>query len=133
MLKAFVYELFRPIIEDEFLRYVSGFFIIIGSAIFGLWLFVMHPAIFRILLILFWTILMWFTLVPHIIRSWKSAKLRATEERRKTMIYGIWLNWPGMWITDSVGNPRAWDTEAAARAWAEAAGINPDAIEIREL
>ena len=46
---------------------------------------------------------------------------------------GIWIIWPGFWVEDRAGNPRAWDTEAEARAWAEENDYLEDAIEFREL
>lgn len=48
-------------------------------------------------------------------------------------MYGIWLKWPGIWVTDGKGSPRSWPNEQAAQDWAEAEDFDPESIEIRPL
>jgi len=45
---------------------------------------------------------------------------------------GIWLNWPGMWVTER-GVVVEFETVADAEAWAQAEGLEFDAIEIKEI
>lgn len=47
--------------------------------------------------------------------------------------FGVWLNWPGMYVTGNRGQPIAFDTQAAAMDWLEEEAYDLSAVTVRPL
>lgn len=47
--------------------------------------------------------------------------------------FGVWLNWPGMYITGSHGEPIAFETQSEALAWLEEETYDLSAVTVRPL